>query len=304
MGAPKNFYNTVDQRKLGLDKLDHLDETISEALAGAIVANPEGIETSELLNTLKIGDETYLVNYEETITHIKALRIVGRTMQGNDNNIVLRGPIKISNQYSGEVYQYAANDSIITDATGASGVNNLITNGSTSECYLPSSALPITLDITFGDTVDMSEYNTVFIGCGPYRNASLKSVEIWISTDGTHFVKVLDNPDIGYTSQAYREVGLLYEADKPDSVIITITDDTINPITCDYSFADIKNMIENGINIAFKVVDPEDSSLVGYTRCVSMYSLIYVELFAGDTTTEYTIKPSAITRTDYSRTAV
>lgn len=294
-----NYHNDLDYKR---DGIEGLEAAISDS--SKVIANPEGVESSKLLNVLQVGDVSYLVNEKEPIRRIKALRIVGKTMQGNDNNIVLKQPIKLSNQYTGEIYSYTSSDTIITDATGARGLENLVTNGSQSECYLPASALPITIDITFGDTVDISEYNIISIGCGPYSNASFKAVDIYISTNGVDYVKVVENPDIGFTASAYREVGAMYSTVKPDSIVVTITDDDVNPITCDYSFADIKNMIENGINIVFKIVDPEDSSLVGYTRCVSIYSFIYVELFAGYTTTEYTIKPSAITRTDYSRTSV
>lgn len=189
---------------------DSGDYGLSDDLHTPVVANPD-IETTERLEKLTVGTTTYLVNEVLPITEIKAIKIIGKSMQGTDANIVLRKPIKLSNQYSGNIYSYQTGDTVSCNIETATGLQNLIDNGGNAECYIPAANLPIIIDIAFANTVNIDDYNVISIGCGAYQNASFKDVEVQISVDGTNFVSVLENPDIGYTYEDYREVGKMYE---------------------------------------------------------------------------------------------
>ena len=225
MRPPKNFDNKMNRRKQLLPevpqataedvgKVVKVGETGDYELGNdentVIIANPD-VETSEMLNKLTIGSTTYLVNEEQPITEIKAIRIIGKSMQGTDANIVLKRPIKLSNQYTGDIYSYQTGDAISCNIETASGLQNLITNDSLAECYIPAANLPIIIDIVFANKANIENYNVISIGCGPYQNASFKDVEVQVSADGTNFVSVLENLDIGFASEGYREVGKMYD---------------------------------------------------------------------------------------------
>ena len=77
MKPPKNFYSNLDRRKQGLPEVPEASaadagKIIKVGEDGAyelgadentiIIANPEGVESSELLNVLQIGNQAYLVN--------------------------------------------------------------------------------------------------------------------------------------------------------------------------------------------------------------------------------------------------
>lgn len=229
MKAPKNYYNTVDQAKLGLDQIDKNKAAIAElqdlpvlpeatpADEGKVVkvgsdgdyelgtdenthieANPDD-ESTERLNKLKIGDTTYLVNEDVIPTVLKAVRFKINTIHGSDQNVVMNG-LAFKNSINGDSYSYGGSDTITSDIEGSPDLSGLL---SQAETYFASSNLPVNLTITFADGIDTTQYNDFCVKCGYYENASPLSVEVLVSADGEHFVSVAEVANLTYIRDSY-----------------------------------------------------------------------------------------------------
>lgn len=230
MKAPKNYYNVVDQKKLGLDQIDKNAAAIAELqdlpiLPAAtpedegkvvkvgsdgdyelgtdenthIVANPDA-ESTERLDKLTIGSTTYLVNEDVMPTVIKAVRLVINSIHGSDQNVAIRR-LRMKNTLTGDYYQFGGSDAC-TCSTG-DNVSQLIDNGTFDEVYVASSKLPFSIDVNFEDGIDITQYNEFGMICSPYENASPLSVEVLVSADGENFIEAGSNSNVGFTYQAY-----------------------------------------------------------------------------------------------------
>lgn len=187
--------------------------------ADSVEANPAGSAT-ERLYKIGINDTIYRVNDDETVTTVKAVKITFDTIQGTDGNVVFQAPFTFVNGTTHEVYQYSVNDTI--EASNGGNFDYMIDNASSWGYTVPVANLPLSFIIHIPAGIDITQYNEIYFVSGVYTNPSPKHVTVDVSVnDGTDFINVIDNSDVGYTYHSAIKIGEF--ANAPAAVLPTVT---------------------------------------------------------------------------------
>ena len=209
MKAPKNFYNTVDQTKLGIDDLftrtaeNEADITaIEEVIENLpeitpVEANPSNTDPAILLNNIKIGDTMYRVHdIERDYSSIKYLRL-SMAISGN-GQFFFKG-ISLQSTSTGENYSPLATDTITCNNDGMTNANNLFSN---VEIWKDANVTwPIIFTIHFGLGINLELYNLLIVR-GSWSNDKWPSkFTVEVSEDGENWFivddKSISNPGRG-----------------------------------------------------------------------------------------------------------
>lgn len=233
MKAPKNFYNTVDQSKLGIDDLftrtaeneadiaaiEEVIENLPEITP--VEANPDEPITG-VLNSVKIGDTNYRVRDDAKITTIKKLNIL--LTGSNDGYNIALGKVVIYNSITGEYYTFInGTDTIACDKPyHDSNINNCLYGTPGTDCRVYKNQGAPTFTITFGNDLNIERYDTLAIYSTSPVSMCANNVKVAISPDGETFVDTIDKNMTWLNSTATpNEIGKIYE----------ITDPVIDAIT-------------------------------------------------------------------------
>lgn len=200
MKAPKNFYNTVDQNKLGIDDLftrtaeNEADITaIEEVIENLpeitpVEANPSNTDPAILLNNIKIGETMYRVHdIERDYSSIKYLRL---SMAISENGQFVFQGISLQSASTGENYSPLATDTITCNNDGMTNANNLFSN---VEIWKDANVTwPIIFTIHFGLGINLELYNLLIVR-GSWSNQKWPSkFTVEVSEDGENWFMVDD----------------------------------------------------------------------------------------------------------------
>lgn len=205
MKAPKNFYNTVDQRKLGLE--DGLLPDVTAADNGKILkvtegkwgpgddentiieANPDEQPTVDLEN-LKIGDTVYSVKNPE-LTSIKSFKL---TMSNGGQYNTNKPIIEFFNEAGQEASITSSDYTVECDKTYAGNA------GMDQVCSISTPDTPGTFTYTFVNDFDIEEYNIMKLTRGgTFVNDIAKNIKIELSVDGENYITIYDETTITWS---------------------------------------------------------------------------------------------------------
>lgn len=225
MKAPKNFYNTVDQKKLGIDKIDAIEKKV-DSIEGLpevtsadegkalmvnesgewtpilpevteIEANPEEDYTSTLYK-LQVGDTVYKVNEDKIdVSHIQKVKIVVNDNTGDTWNVGVRG-IRFTNARNMSNYVYRGASITSSVAPHYGNINTLISNSPDYTRWRPEN-MPFDIVIDFGNyPIDLEEFN--MIGFIPDTDAGISfgKIELYVMKEGSEEWELI-NDDITIT---------------------------------------------------------------------------------------------------------
>ena len=224
--GPKNFYNAVDQRKLGTDQIGMIREELDAMItlppvtsedAGKMMevsdqgewelitpevidveANPEGDYTDDLY-TLKVGDTIYKVNdHQVPLQNVQKVKIVVTANTGDASNVGVKG-IRFTNERTMENYAYTSATITSSVAPHYGSINNLISPTPDYTRWRPAQ-MPFDIIIDFGTfPIDLETFN--MLGFIPDTDAGISfgKIELYIMKTGTdNWILIDDNITITY----------------------------------------------------------------------------------------------------------
>lgn len=324
MKPPKNFYNAVDRRKLGLD--EGLLPDVSASDAGKVLkvseagkwepgddentiieANPEGTASEDLEN-LKIGSTIYAVN-KPTFEVIKGIRV---TIADGGQYRTDKPKIEFYDD-AGNLMTYPA----YTSSCDKEYAGNISLN---QVCSIATGDAPGAFTYVFSDDVVVTTYHLIKLtNAGSFAGDIAKNVKIELSSDGENFITLWEDPSISWsgTSGASRildiKTGELSDTILPivtsadngkvlgvvggvwdkmsisNTVIIpcTLSGSTIN--LTGYTRQDISDLISNGANVILRTSDTSHIEY-HYVWCMTISnkkSPIFLSIFRDATMTTY-----------------
>lgn len=202
MKAPKNFYNTVDQRKLGLEDGLLPDVTSSDngkilKVSGGkwvtgddenttIIANPEGTALEDLEN-LQIGDTIYAVN-KPTFEVIRGIRL---TIADGGEYRTDKPKVEFYDD-AGNLMTYPA----YTSSCDKSYAGNINLD---QVCSVATSDAPGAFTYIFNADVVVSTYHLIKLtNAGSFAGDIAKNIKLELSSDGTNFSEIWSDPAIAW----------------------------------------------------------------------------------------------------------
>lgn len=202
MKAPKNFYNTVDQRKLGLEDGLLPDVTASDngkilKVSGGkwvtgddenttIIANPEGTASEDLEN-LQIGDTIYAVN-KPTFEVIRGIRL---TIADGGEYRTDKPKVEFYDD-AGNLMTYPA----YTSSCDKSYAGNINLD---QVCSVATSDAPGAFTYIFNADVVVSTYHLIKLtNAGSFAGDIAKNIKLELSSDGTNFSEIWSDPAIAW----------------------------------------------------------------------------------------------------------
>lgn len=281
MKAPKNFYNTVDQSKLGIDDLftrtaeneadiaaiEEVIENLPEITP--VEANPDEPITG-ILNSVKIGNTNYRVRDDAKITTIKKLNIL-LTGSSDGYNIAL-GKVVIYNSITGEYYTFIdGTDTIACDKPyHDSNINNCLYGYPGTDCRVYKNQGAPTFTITFGNDLNIERYDTLAIYSTNPVSMCANNVKVAISPDGESFVDTIDKNMTWINSTATPNViGNIYEITDPviDAIVSkigTIETEIDGHLLADVTSSDEGKIMSVNASGAWALTTPAGSNNVDY----------------------------------------
>ena len=229
MKPPKNFYNAVDQRKLGLE--DGLLPDVTAADNGKILkvsngkwgpgddentiieANPDEQPTVDLEN-LKIGDTVYSVKNPE-LTSIKSFKL---TMSNGGQYNTNKPIIEFFNEAGQEASITSSDYTVECDKTYAGNA------GMDQVCSIQTPETPGTFTYTFVNDFDIDTYKLIKLTRGgTFVNDIAKNIKIELSADGENYLTIYDETTITWSDAVSYHLISLKDGSEASTLLPIVT---------------------------------------------------------------------------------
>lgn len=255
MKAPKNFYNTVDQTKLGIDDL-YRRTAENEADIVALENAMADIESKEALKSVKYFRVVINRNSNDSF-HVNGFRLHSSSM---NKDFTFPGGSTVSASVTIPNINFLIQN--ITREVGVWHVENLY---------------PFNIDFYVPTGVDLTVYNEVqFLG-GYYENTFPQSSKLLISDDGTTYKEVASNDSITYPGADNRVDFFGFDTDpviediydRIDDLETVVGDDTSGLVK---SVSDLETVVGDSTSGLVKDVNDIESHLYYDVNATSLTS--------------------------------
>ena len=201
--GPKNFYNAVDSKKLGIDKIKDID-TMSEDIAdikaelstlSAVNGNVEELATSKLFN-IQIGDNVYSTG--NLFKGVKYLRFEMTRADGGEDDAFHIDGMRFLDPISNTMLTFPQGTTV-DPIEGIYDSARILNPNGTDEVGGWHVNYPINFIIRIGGTgIDLNKYSKIGFLYGYYADNTPDTINTYISTDGENWALIGSATGITY----------------------------------------------------------------------------------------------------------